>query len=120
MSSPSRSRDHIPPLLRALGLLLALISSLAVGFSEHSTDRDAHQRLALIRTQSEQHHERKHVDAVANELYLLRLQLSQHDLVDRVLDNRWFQVLAAFSTALLAISFAYEAWLKWPKSEVKD
>lgn len=117
----SRKQGHVPPLLRGIGFLLVLLASLAVGVMEHRADAEAKARTVLAKTRmeamaaaSQGNHP---VDSIAAEIRLLRLQLQlqEEDLADRVFENPWFQLLGAFGTALVALSFLYEAWAKWPR-----
>ena len=118
-SSPvPKTHDHVPPLLRGLGFSLVLHTSLVVGVAEHRQESRISERVALLR---EQVHEdaaitdgRRPSEAIARELRLLRLQLQEQDLAERVFENRWFQLLGILASALIAASFLYEARLRWP------
>ena len=117
-TEPSRTRDHVPPLLRGIGFLLVLLTSLAVGFAEHRADVHTRNRLALLKTQAEDAAARESgpQGSVAQEIRLLRLQLMQdEDLADKDFDNPWFQLLGSLGTGLVALSFLYEASAKWPR-----
>lgn len=114
-----KTHDHVPPLLRGLGFTLVLLTSLVVGVAEHRQESRISERVALLR---EQVHEdaaitdgRRPPEAIARELRLLRLQLQEQDLAERVFENRWFQLLGILASALIAASFLYEAWLRWPR-----
>lgn len=112
-------QDHVPPLLRGIGFLLVLLASLAVGVMEHRADIEAKARMANAKTQVDAmaavSPERRQADSIATEIRLLRLQLQQEDFADKVFGNPWFQFLGALGTALVALSFFYEARAKWPR-----
>ncbi|MEG2805442.1 hypothetical protein [Stenotrophomonas sp.] len=96
------------------------MTSIVVGVSEYRGAQEARARVAQVQARLEADHSKRPTDAVAYEIRMLRVQLSENDLVDRVLDNQWFQVLAALSTAVLTLSFVCEAWIKWPRRKPAD
>lgn len=112
-------QDHVPPLLRGIGFLLVLLASLAVGVMEHRADAEAKARMAHAKAQVDAmaaaSPESGQADSIATEIRLLRLQLQQEDFADKVFENPWFQFLGAIGTALVALSFLYEARAKWPR-----
>lgn len=115
--APRGPRDHLPPLVRGIGLSLVLVASLVVGVAEHRSDRQARERLAVLAAHAGDARAAdaaRPADAVAAEIRDLRLQLQDHDLADRVFENPWFQLLGLLGSALVAASFLYEARLKWP------
>ncbi|WP_056006990.1 hypothetical protein [Frateuria sp. Soil773] len=109
----------MPPLLRGLGFLLILLTSLTVGLMEHRANAEARTRMAQAKAQvnavAEASGDGRGVDSIAREIRLLRLQLQEEDFADRVFENPWFQLLGALGTALVALSFLYEARAKWPR-----
>lgn len=112
-------KDHVPPLLRGVGFLMILIASLIVGAVEHRDKSEQRQlamltkaRIAAIAAESEGN---GRIEAISKEIRLLRLQLQQEDLADRVFENPWFQVVGAVGSLLVALSFLYEAHAKWPR-----
>ena len=113
-----KTHDHVPPLLRGLGFSLVLLTSLVVGVAEHRQEAKSRERVALLREQVREDAAltdgRRPPEAIARELRLLRLQLQEQDLAERVFENRWFQLLGILASALIASSFLYEAWLRWP------
>ncbi|MFT3762604.1 MAG: hypothetical protein QM761_08345 [Pseudoxanthomonas sp.] len=114
-----RTRDHLPPLLRGIGFLLILLTSLVVGMSEYHANAEARERTgqakARIDAEAATAPESRPADAVAREIRLLRLQLREDDLADKVFENPWFQLLGALGSGLVAVSFLLEAWAKWPR-----
>jgi hypothetical protein len=114
-----RTQDHVPPLLRGIGFLLVLVTSLAVGVTEYRADartraKAAHAK-AKLDAMAATSAESRDVDAIATEIRLLRLQMQDEDLTDRVFENPWFQILGALGTGLVAVSFLCEARAKWPR-----
>lgn len=112
-------QDHLPPLLRGLGFLLILLTSLVVGVSEHRQDAQVRARLAQAHARVEAEAAAAlaggRIDALTREVRLLRLQLQEDDLADKVFENPWFQLLGSLGTALLAVSFFIEARAKRPR-----
>lgn len=117
-----RARDHVPPLLRGLGFALVLVTSLVVAMLEQQADTLARDRIAQLRTQTATDAVLAGTDSepgeITRELRYLRQQLQnqEDDLADRIFENLWFQLLGTLGTALVAVSFFYEAALKWPRS----
>lgn len=114
-----KTYEHVPPLLRGLGFSLVLLTSLVVGVAEHRQEVKSHQRVTLLRAQLHDNTTladgRRPPEAIVRELRLLRLQLQEQDLAERVFENRWFQLLGIVASALIAASFLCEAWLRWPR-----
>ena len=50
--------------------------------------------------------------SIADEIRLLRLQSQDDDLVDRVFENLWFQLLGTLGSAIVVASFLCEARMK--------
>ncbi len=113
------ARDHVPPLLRGLGFSLVLLTSLVVGVTEYRQEVKIRERVALLREQVREDaavtDSRNPPDTIARELRLLRVQLQEQDLAERVFENRWFQLLSILASTLIASSFFYETWLRWPR-----
>ncbi|MEL1265759.1 hypothetical protein [Pseudoxanthomonas putridarboris] len=112
-------KDHVPPLLRGIGFLLVLLTSLVVGVTEHRADAELRARMAHAKARVDAEAaaslENRQLDAIATEIRLLRLQLQEDDLADKVFENPWFQFIGTLGTALVALSFLYEARTKWPR-----
>lgn len=115
----ARTKDHVPPLLRGVGFLLVLITSLFVGVAEHRADAESGARLvqakAKMDAMAETYQKGDRMASIAGEIRLLRLQLQDEDLADRVFENLWFQLLGTLGSAIVAASFLYEARMKWPR-----
>lgn len=102
-----------------MGFVLVLITSMVVGIAEYRASVEQREHMARMRAQVERELTMapapRSTETIASELRLLRLQLQQDDLADRVFENPWFQLLGALGTALVAMSFLYEARAKWPR-----
>jgi hypothetical protein len=103
----------LPPLLRGIGTAVLVLASLLVGVAEQRQGEAL--RAGLERAQQRVEDEVRRardgqgVDALTQEVRLLRLQLSESDLAGQVFANPWFQWLGAVGTLLVAGSFFVEA-----------
>ncbi|MBU6247695.1 MAG: hypothetical protein KGN77_08050 [Xanthomonadaceae bacterium] len=117
-SSRPRAADHVPPLLRGLGFLLVMVAGAVAVTMEHRAHLATQARMAAQRARMDavaQVADGRPGESVAMELRLLRLQLREQDLSDRVLENPAFQLLGSFGSLLVAVSFLLEARAKWPR-----
>lgn len=112
-------QPHLPPLLRGLGTLLLLVTSLAVGVSEYRQAAEAPaardqawQRLGAAAGEGGA--------TLAGEVRLLRLQMQESDLAGQVFENPWFQLLGALGTLLISASFFVEAAQRRPQAGPVD
>ena len=114
-----RTKDHVPPLLRGIGFALILLASVVVGVGEYRANAGQRDRAAQVRArmdaQAAASREDGRADAIAAEIRMLRQQLQDEDLADKVFENPWFQLIGVLGTGLVAVSFLYEAWAKWPR-----
>jgi len=113
-----RGVDHVPPLLRGVGFLLVMVAGAVAVTMEHRAHLATQARMAAQRTRMDalaQVAEVRPGESVALELRLLRLQLREQDLSDRVLENPAFQLLGSFGSLLVAVSFLLEARARWPR-----
>lgn len=110
--------EHLPPLLRGIGFGLVLLASVLAGTVEHRRAEVARAKYAQLHAQAAAVDVAagSGAEAIARELRLLRLQLADDDLLDNVIGNRWFQVLGALGSALVAASFLLEAGIRWPRA----
>lgn len=115
---------HLPPLLRGLGTLVLLVTSMAVGLAEYRQAAEAQalrdqarQRLAAVAAEGEGN---GRVASLAEEVRQLRLQVQESDLAGQVFENPWFQVLGALGTLLISASFFVEAAQRRPRPAPDD
>lgn len=115
---------HLPPLLRGLGTLVLLATSIGVGLVEHGQAEAAQQ----AREKARQQLEAKMAEGVAEgrtanlteEIRLLRLQAQDADLAGQVFENGWFQLLGVLGTLMISGSFFVEAAQRRPRAPTDD
>lgn len=114
---------HLPPLLRGLGTLLLLLTSVAVGMAEYRYSREAQAMRDVARERLESAAaagDNDRVASLAEEVNLLRRQVQDSDLAGQVFENPWFQLLGALGTLLISGSFFLEAAQRRPRREPDD
>ena len=108
-----------PPLLRGLGTLLVTAAAVVAiciarqaGTSSVAPSTPAPSRAANGGGED--------VAALASEVRELRAEVEEQDVVDEVLENRWFDWISITGTATIAASFFAEAYLRRRRNAPND
>ena len=104
------ARASIPPLLRGIGttiVLLAGVISFLIARGQVQAGKAAHNvsRPASSSTASD-----PQLTSLASEVEEMRAELQEDTMIEKVIENPWFEILGFLGTAVIASSF-YSEWM---------
>lgn len=104
------ARASIPPLLRGIGttiVLLAGVISFLIARGQVQAGKAAHTpgQASVVGAKSD-----PQLTSLANEVELMRAEIQDDTMMEKVIENPWFEILGFLGTTVIASSF-YSEWM---------
>ena len=108
-------KDSLPPLLRGIGTAVMLTATVIAFYIAHQDDQSPRTLASPTQIISEKAGGDA-LAALASEIQELREEVAEDDVVEKVLENVWFECLGFAGTAIFAASFFVEAYVRRSKT----
>lgn len=102
--------ESTPPLLRGIGTVLVLIAAIVAIRIANVQDAS----VSLLPPGV------KHIEGDASAQIREPHTDGEEDLVEEVLENRWFSWISVVGTAVIAASFFAESYLRWKRAGTRS
>jgi hypothetical protein len=103
--------NSVPPFLRGVGASLVLAAAI-MAFYIARNDDPSRQPTATPNQMSPAGARTDSVSTLVYEVRELRAEVEQEDVVEKVLQDTWFELISFAGTALVAASFFAEAYVR--------
>jgi hypothetical protein len=104
-------KNSFPPLLRGIGMLFVLAATVIAFYIARQHD-ESRRTAAIPVLAPAKSAGSDSITALVGEVRELRAEVEQEDVVEEVLENTWFEVIGFFGSALVAVSFFAEAYVR--------
>lgn len=105
-------RDAIPPLLRGVGTTIILIAAV---FTFFVARRDVERHRTMRETNEARRQPSSDVKSLASDIQELRGEVEHENIIEEVLENRWFEWMGFIGSGFIAGSFFAEFYIRRSK-----